>query len=135
MKPAKKTVKKAAAKTVVVAETKQLNLKPAAAKVLPVAVAPVVKATPPATTKAAVTVIEAKIDVGFGNKLFVRGQGAGLSWERGTPLACVDGQTWRWTVPASDKLTFKFLINDAIWAQGEDLVATPGKAIKVTPRF
>jgi hypothetical protein len=36
------------------------------------------------TTAKPVTTIEAKIDVGFGNNLFVRGEGPGLSWEKGT---------------------------------------------------
>jgi hypothetical protein len=86
-------------------------------------------------TAAAPIVIEAKIDVGFGNHLFVRGQGAGLSWERGVQLENVDSKTWRIAVPASDKLQFKLLINDSIWAQGEDVVAITGKKIEVTPAF
>lgn len=81
------------------------------------------------------TTIEAKIDVGFGNNLYLRGQGAGLSWERGTPLTCVDGQTWRWSAPVSDELTFKFLLNDAIWAKGENLVVKPGQRLEISPDF
>ncbi|MBC8095528.1 MAG: hypothetical protein H7Y43_06930, partial [Akkermansiaceae bacterium] len=76
-----------------------------------------------------------KIDIGFGNKLFVRGQGAGLSWDHGIPLECVDSQTWRLTVPAKDKLQFKLLLNDSVWAQGEDVVAAPGKRVEVVPAF
>ena len=30
--------------------------------------------------------IEAKIDVGFGNALYMRGEGLGLSWTQGVPL-------------------------------------------------
>ena len=37
-----------------------------------------------------VTVVEAKINVGLGNILFIRGQGDGLSWFEGVPLNCVD---------------------------------------------
>jgi hypothetical protein len=84
---------------------------------------------------AAPVTIKAKIDVGFGNNLFVRGQGAGLSWERGVPLTCVDGQTWQWSAKADDRLTFKLLLNDQVWAKGEDLVATPGQKIEVVPMF
>ena len=97
-----------------------------------------VKVTPtksPTVTAAAPITIEAKIDIGFGNNLFVRGQGAGLSWERGTPLENVDSKTWRLTVPAKDKVQFKLLINDTVWAQGEDVVAAPGKKVEVTPAF
>ncbi len=96
-------------------------------------VAPVVSAGP--VKSAAPITIEAKIDVGFGNNLFVRGQGEGLSWERGIPLENVDSKTWRLSVPAKDKVQFKLLINDAVWCKGEDLVAAPGKKVEVTPAF
>ncbi len=89
---------------------------------------PIVAATTPIT-------IEARIDVGFGNRLFLRGQGEGLSWDRGTPLECVDSQTWRLIVPSKDKLQFKLLINDSVWAKGEDVVVTPGKRVELVPAF
>lgn len=112
---------------------------PAAASVAApvIAKAPIKVASPKTqiVTAAAPIVIEAKIDVGFGNNLFVRGQGAGLSWERGVQLENVDQKTWRLAVPATDKLQFKLLLNDSVWAQGEDVVATPGKKIEVTPAF
>jgi len=104
------------------------------ASVAPVKAAPVSAKTQIVTSAAPIT-IEAKIDVGFGNNLFVRGQGAGLSWERGIPLECVDSKTWRLTVPAQDPLQFKLLINDTVWAKGEDVVATPGKRVEVIPAF
>ena len=84
-------------------------------------------------TKRPVTTIEAKVDVGFGNNLFVRGEGAGLSWEHGVPLKCIDPQTWHLSVPASDKLKFKLLLNDTVWAKGEDLVAAPGQRLQIAP--
>ena len=89
----------------------------------------------PIVTSTAPIVIEAKIDIGYGNNLFVRGQGAGLSWDRGVQLKNVDQKTWRIAIPASDKLQFKLLLNDTVWAQGEDLVATPGKPVQVVPAF
>lgn len=100
----------------------------------PVAVAPTVS-KPASSRPVSTTTIEAKIDVGFGNRVFLRGQGAGLSWERGVPLECVDSQTWRLTVPAQDKLLFKLLLNDSIWAKGEDVVVTPGQRVEITPAF
>ncbi|MBP9903112.1 MAG: hypothetical protein KBH45_16755, partial [Verrucomicrobia bacterium] len=86
-------------------------------------------------TAASPITIEAKIDVGFGNNLFVRGQGSGLSWDHGIPLECVDSQTWRLIVPAKDKVQFKLLINDSVWAKGEDVVVTPGKRVELVPAF
>lgn len=93
-----------------------------------------VAAAKPSPTKT-ITTIEAKIDVGFGNNLFVRGEGPGLSWEHGTPLKCVDPQTWQWSAEASDPLKVKLLLNDAIWMSGEDIVVPPGKRIEVSPAF
>jgi hypothetical protein len=122
----------------VAAPTKTVVAAPVAS---PTPAAPVKAAPAPAPAKtqivtaAAPITIEARIDVGFGNKLYVRGQGAGLSWEQGTPLECVDSKTWRLIVPANDKLQFKLLLNDAVWAKGEDLVAAPGKKVEVTPAF
>jgi hypothetical protein len=86
-------------------------------------------------TPAPEVTIEAKVDVGFGNAVFLRGQGGGLSWERGVPLKCVDGSTWRWSTKADDKLTFKLLLNDAVWAQGADVTAVPGQILQIAPRF
>ena len=100
----KKLIKKTIVSTVA-AVTPVATKSPAA----PVAAKTLVKAASaktPIVTAVAPIVIEAKIDVGFGNKLFARGQGAGLSWDHGIPLECVDSQTWRLTVPAKDKLHF-----------------------------
>ena len=82
-----------------------------------------------------VTTIEVKVDVGFGNAVYLRGQGPGLSWERGVPCECVNRDTWRWTAPAAEKLTVKPLLNDSVWARGADLVIAPGEQAEVVPAF
>lgn len=79
--------------------------------------------------------IEAKIDVGFGNALYLRGEGLGLSWTKGVPLTCVDGSTWKWTGDTSEQVKFKLLLNDQVWSQGEDLVAAPGQKLEIAPAF
>ena len=79
--------------------------------------------------------IEAKIDVGFGNSLYLRGEGQGLSWGQGIPLTCVDKSTWKCSVEASDKVKFKLLLNDLVWSKGADLVATPGERVQIAPAF
>ena len=82
------------------------------------------------------TVVEARIDVGFGNSVFIRGEGAGLSWAKGIPLTCMDRSAWVWsTKQAEDKVVFKLLLNDQVWAQGEDLVLEAGKKIDIVPAF
>jgi hypothetical protein len=79
--------------------------------------------------------IEARIDVGFGNMLYLRGEGLGLSWTQGIPLTCVDGKIWKWTGEATDQLKFKLLLNDQVWSQGEDIVAVPGQKLEICPAF
>jgi hypothetical protein len=93
------------------------------------------KTTRSASSNAKPITIEAKIDVGFGNQLYLRGEGQGLSWNQGIPLTCVDGSTWKWSGEVSDKLKFKLLLNDTVWSQGEDLVAAPGQKVEIAPAF
>jgi hypothetical protein len=92
-------------------------------------------AGPLKSTAAALTTIEVKIDVGFGNAVFLRGQGSGLTWEHGVPLACVDGSTWRWTQKVAAPVTFKVLLNDQVWSAGGDIVVAPGQKVEVSPSF
>ena len=83
-----------------------------------------------------VTSVEAKIDVGFGNALFIRGQGQGLSWDKGLPLNPVDARTWKWsTREAKGRLSFKLLVNDQVWAKGDDVVVEAGHSLRLTPGF
>ena len=80
--------------------------------------------------------VKAKIDVGWGNGLFIRGQGSGLRWDKGEPLACVDGSTWVWAnAQVREKVEFKLLLNDQVWSDGPNLVVEPGKRIEVRPSF
>jgi hypothetical protein len=83
-----------------------------------------------------VTVVEAKIDVGLGNAPFIRGQGNGLNWDKGQALNCIDASKWVWeAAPARERVVFKLLVNDVIWAKGEDIVVEPGRKIQVVPGF
>jgi hypothetical protein len=103
-----------------------------------VASAPITAKPAPAAPKSAaeaLTIIEVKIDVGFGNAVFLRGQGSGLTWEQGVPLVCVDGGTWRWTQKVADPVTFKVLLNDQVWSSGDDLVVAPGQKVEISPSF
>jgi hypothetical protein len=83
-----------------------------------------------------VTVVEAHVDVGWGNTLFIRGEGGELNWDKGIPLACLDSRTWVWLYTrAEERVTFKLLINDEIWAEGDDLVLEPGGRVEIKPVF
>lgn len=83
-----------------------------------------------------VTTVVARVDVGYGNTLYIRGEGAGLTWTVGKPMVCAGDAEWTWgTRDAGSGLVFKFLINDEIWSHGEDIsVAAGGTAIS-SPNF
>jgi len=82
------------------------------------------------------TQIVAKFDVGFGNSLFIRGEGDDLSWEKGIPLKNVSANEWTFDIAkASGKITFKFLINDEIWAEGGNLTIQAGDQSTHIPKF
>jgi hypothetical protein len=85
---------------------------------------------------APVTRVATRIDVGYGNALFIRGQGAGLSWDRGLPLQCVESAIWIWNKQnCEEPVTFKLPINDQLWCRGENLRADPGAQAQVVPEF
>ncbi len=53
--------------------------------------------------------------IGIGNKLFIRGEGPGLSWEKGAPLQFVSIGKWRWETPdATAPISAKLYKNDQI---------------------
>ena len=82
------------------------------------------------------TIVEAKIEVRLGNALYIRGQGDGLSWDKGQPLSPGFGGRWIWkTSKAKGKVLFKLLLNDTIWAKGEDFGVEAGKMVEVVPVF
>jgi len=94
---------------------------------------PVKKAT---TKKTSATVIVANIDVGFGNHLYIRGEGPGLSWSKGAQMSCSNGNEWTWkTTKATSPIECKFLINDSNWSAGENIVVKAKVKSAVKPRF
>ncbi len=141
MKKPTKTVKTPTPAPKKAAPAPALKAAPAAApkKTAAKAPAPVKKASAAVTAvkpKTVVTTISAKIDIGFGNTLFLRGVGPGLSWDKGIPLANIDEDVWTVALPESARpVTFKFLVNDLTWSTGEDYVVESGSISLVTPSF
>lgn len=115
--------------------TTKKALKKVAAKKAPAkkAVAPKAKTT---AKKALKTSIIARVDVGFGNQLYVRGTGADLSWEKGLQLDNVSSYEWAFaTTKAQSDVTFKFLINDELWAEGGNIIVAEGATSISSPVF
>lgn len=77
-----------------------------------------------------------KFDVGFGNVLFIRGKGGGLSWDQGIPLRIKGTNEWIWDPKQSfNECEFKVLINDQTYEAGENHRLTCGATIQYTPSF
>ena len=137
--PAKKaTAKKTAAKKT---PAKKVAAKKATAKKTPpkkavkqVVKKPAIKKAP--AKKIKLTRIIARVDVGFGNQLYIRGENGGLDWERGIQMENVSAYEWRFTThyPAKS-IEFKFLINDELWAEGNNLKIAAGKESISSPTF
>ena len=91
------------------------------------------KATP-ATLK--LTRIVAHVNVGWGKQLYIRGEGAGLSWEQGIPMLCENDTEWHWVAETDVcPISFKFLIDDKIWALGENITINAGDVHISEPSF
>lgn len=75
--------------------------------------------------------------IGIGNRLFIRGEGPGLSWERGVPLEFVSIGKWRWqTNDAAQPVQFKIYKNDELECASLGKQAVdPGYQQEVTAGF
>ena len=124
--PATKAAVSAAVKTAPIAKSGVTKIK---------AISPSIQVKPIASAPL-VTSITAVIDVGYGNALYLRGEGPGLSWAKGVQLDSVAGDRWTIALPeAGGPVVFKFLINDITWSSGEDYTVAPGTGLTVTPVF
>lgn len=101
----------------------------------------IAKKAGPAQTKATATkrpktTVHIRCDVGFENELFVRGEGAGLSWTKGKKLRNVGADEWVWESRSSfENCQFKVLINDSHYELGENHSLSCGHELYYTPRF
>jgi hypothetical protein len=74
--------------------------------------------------------------IGIGNKLFLRGDGPGLSWDKGIPMQFVSIGKWGWATHDADApVRCKFYKNDETAAVSGEVVLEPGKHVEVTVLF
>jgi hypothetical protein len=82
------------------------------------------------------TRIQIKCNAGFGNGLTIRGQGAGLSWDKGTPLKNLNDDEWVFeTEDNFTEIEFKILINDTTFELGQNHIIKHGNYLKYRPKF
>lgn len=74
--------------------------------------------------------------IGIGNKLYIRGDGPGLSWDKGVPMQFVSIGKWGWaTDDATAPIACKLYKNDETPALSGEVFLEPGKHVEVTALF
>ena len=74
--------------------------------------------------------------IGIGNKLFIRGDGPGLSWEKGVPMQFVSIGKWGWaTHDATAPIRAKLYKNDEITGMTGEITLGPGQHVEITALF
>ncbi|MBO2448816.1 alpha amylase C-terminal domain-containing protein [Actinomadura barringtoniae] len=91
--------------------------------------------TPPPTTTTTVYVHK---DVGWGNRITIRGSVAPLSWSTGKDCVNQSAALWKCTIdgiPSGTSLEYKPLINDTTWSTGANFTTTAGQTTDIYPTF
>jgi chemotaxis protein histidine kinase CheA len=74
--------------------------------------------------------------IGIGNKLFIRGDGPGLSWDKGVPMQFVSIGKWGWAShEATGPVKCKLYKNDETAALSGEVSVEPGKHVEVSALF
>jgi hypothetical protein len=74
--------------------------------------------------------------IGIGNKLFIRGDGPGLSWDKGIPMQFVSIGKWGWAShDVATPIACKLYKNDDTAALSGEIFLEPGKHVEVTALF
>ena len=74
--------------------------------------------------------------IGIGNKLFIRGDGPGLSWDKGVPMQFVSIGKWGWAASdATAPVACKLYKNDETAALSGEIFLEPGKHTELTALF
>ena len=90
-------------------------------------------------TKKSDSAVVASVFIGIGNKPFVRGSGAGLSWDKGIAMEFVEIGKWQWIPPAD--LDVDEPVELQLFRNDEDVDSTgkytlePGQQLDISPVF
>jgi predicted alpha/beta superfamily hydrolase len=87
-------------------------------------------------TAAEATTIRVHYDVGYGNRITIRGSKAPLSWTTGTNATWTTGNVWTlsWADSVGD-VEIKPLVNDATWSIGANYLIKAGTTVNIYPFF
>ena len=78
----------------------------------------------------------AYLNIDISSTPYVRGEGAGLSWDEGVPMEFVEIGKWQWTVEnALESTSCSIFKDDSLAARGDDIVIKVGEKVEVYPKF
>ena len=90
----------------------------------------------PKSSKSGSTSVVANVMIGIGNKPYLRGEGAGLSWDEGVPMNFIEIGKWAWTPTRKNAaLTVQVYRNDEDPDKGGKMEVKSGEEIEITPDF
>lgn len=90
----------------------------------------------PKSSKTGSTSVVANVMIGIGNKPYLRGEGAGLSWDEGVPMNFIEIGKWAWTPTRKNAaLTVQVYRNDEDPDNGGKIEVRSGEEIEITPDF
>ena len=82
------------------------------------------------------TSVVANVMIGIGNKPFLRGEGPGLSWDKGIPMNFVEIGKWAWSPPDKEApLVVQVYRNDEEADPSGRHDVAPGQKLAITPDF
>jgi hypothetical protein len=82
------------------------------------------------------TSVVANVMIGIGNKPYLRGEGAGLSWDQGVAMNFIEIGKWAWTPTRKNAaLTVQVYRNDEDPDNGGKIEVKSGEEIEITPDF
>lgn len=83
------------------------------------------------------TRVVVRFDTGPGHHLYIRGQGAGLDWERGLPMSNQGADCWVWETKADipTDCEFKLLIDDQTYEEGPNHQLVNREICTIRPQF
>lgn len=89
-----------------------------------------------AATAASATTVRVHYDVGWGNRIAIRGSKAPLSWSSGVNATWSSGNVWTlsWADSAGD-MQIKPLKNDSVWSTGANYTIKAGTVVDLYPFF
>ena len=87
--------------------------------------------------KLAVTTVEVNKLMGIGNKPFLRGSGAGLSWDKGVEMEFQEIGKWGWSAPADldESVDVQIYRNDQDADRKGKYTLKPGQGLEIVPEF